>query len=125
MTKISLSIRGRFAALLLAALASSGCDPEEKFVIRSVDAAGKRVGGVKLERFCPGRLWLSDSVKPLGTTNEDGIFRHEGVGTTAKGCIVRAVGRVNGVLVEDVCVRKDLLLRSCLAFEAVVSVGKR
>lgn len=117
-------IGGRLVGLFLAAVASSGCDPYEKFVVRSVDSTGKSVGGVKLELFCPADFpWRVDVVYPLGTSNEKGVFLQEGVGATPKRCIVRAAGRVDGVLVEKVCSKTRPIWGSCLAFDAVVSTG--
>ncbi len=109
-------------ALLVLVVVVCG-DPGEKFVVRSVDGAGKRVGGVKLEFFCPGNFWRADSVDPLGKTNENGLFVQEGIGSTSKKCIVRAVGHVHGALVREVCTSTRPLFGSCLAFDAVVSVA--
>jgi len=116
--------RDRIVGLLLVVLVANGCDPYEKFTVSSVDSAGKSVAGVKLELACPADFpWRVNAVYPLGTSNKDGVFMQEGVGATPKRCIVRAVGRADGVLVEKVCAKTRPIWGSCLAFEAVVSVG--
>jgi hypothetical protein len=116
-------IGGRQLGLFFTAIALSGCDPYQKVVVRSVDGTGKNVGGVKLELFCPANFpWRVDAVYPLGTSDENGVFSQEGVGATPKRCIVRAVGRDEGVLVEKACTKSRPVWGSCLEIEAVVPV---
>jgi len=125
MALIYLKAGARFLGLILASAALSGCDPYEKVVVHSVDGAGKKVGGVKLELFCPADFpWRVDVRYPLGTSDEDGVLLREGVGATPKRCVVRAAGQVEGVLVEKVCSKTRPVWGSCLEFDAVVPVKK-
>lgn len=113
----------RSLGVFFAAIALSGCDPYQKVVVRSVDGAGKSVGGVKLELFCPADFpWRVDALYPLGTSDENGVFLLEGVGATPKRCLIRAAGREDGVLVEKVCAKTRPVWGSCLDIDAVVPV---